>query len=129
MTIGIYATNETNKEVKEIKDYIYNLIEQDKEIKQIQSKILKLKDLYLDNLIDKDTYKTDYEKLTKQLSELNKIVPKTDKKDFSNLQKFINLDLETIYNKLNIEEKRTLWINTIDKIMVENGKIKEITFL
>ena len=35
MTIGIYATNETNKEVKEIKDYIYNLVKQDEEITQI----------------------------------------------------------------------------------------------
>ena len=35
LTVGIYATNETNPEVKEIKDYIHNLVEQEKGINQI----------------------------------------------------------------------------------------------
>lgn len=35
LTVGIYATNETNKEVKEIKDFIYNLIEKEEGINQI----------------------------------------------------------------------------------------------
>lgn len=35
LTIGIYATNETNKEVKKVKDYVYNLIEKDSDIIQI----------------------------------------------------------------------------------------------
>ena len=35
LTVGIYATNETNKEVKEIKDFIYNLIEKEEGINQV----------------------------------------------------------------------------------------------
>ena len=35
LTIGIYATNETNKEVKEIKDFTYKLVENEKGINQI----------------------------------------------------------------------------------------------
>ena len=35
LTVGIYATNETNPEVKEIKDYIYALIEKEEGINQI----------------------------------------------------------------------------------------------
>ena len=35
LTVGIYATNETNKEVKEIKDFIYDLIEKEEGINQI----------------------------------------------------------------------------------------------
>lgn len=35
LTVGIYATNETNPKVKEIKDYIYNLIEKEEGINQI----------------------------------------------------------------------------------------------
>ena len=35
LTVGIYATNETNKEVKEIKDYVYNMIEKDPDIIQV----------------------------------------------------------------------------------------------
>ena len=100
-----------------------------KEIKQIESKLFKLKDLYLDNLIDKNTYKSDYEKLNKQLNELksNTEIPK--KRDFSELQKIINLDIIKIYTLLSDEEKRTFWLNIIDKIYIENGEIKEVTFL
>ena len=35
LTVGIYATNETNPEVKEIKDFIYNLVEKEEGINQI----------------------------------------------------------------------------------------------
>ncbi len=100
-----------------------------KEIEAIEKKIYKLKDLYLDDLIDKDTYKNDYKNLNNQLNELKKQTNNVEKKDFTNLQNFINTDLNSIYKKLNIEEKRTLWLNLIDKIVVNDGKIKEITFL
>lgn len=100
-----------------------------KEIKQIERKIDKLKDLYLDDLIDKKTYKTDYENLTKILNKLKTENKIPMKKDFSNLQKTINLDIEKIYFSLSDEEKRTFWLNVIDKIYIENGKIKEVIFL
>ena len=35
LTVGIYATNETNSEVKEIKDFIYKLVENEQGINQI----------------------------------------------------------------------------------------------
>lgn len=100
-----------------------------KEIKQIEKKIDKLKDLYLDDLINKETYKSDYKELTDKLNKLKSenIIP--TKKDFSNLEKTINLNIEKIYLSLSDEEKRTFWINIIDKIYIENGEIKEITFL
>lgn len=100
-----------------------------KEIQTLEKKIYKLKDLYLDDLIDKDTYKKDYENLNHRLNELKMQTNIIPKKDFTNLQNFINTDLDSIYAKLNVEEKRTLWISLIDKIIVNNGKIKEITFL
>ena len=100
-----------------------------KEIKQIENKILKLKDLYLDDLIDKNTYKADYEKLNKKLNELKNNTIISEKKDFSELQKLIKLDIPKIYFLLSDEEKRTFWINIIDKIYIENGEIKEVTFL
>ena len=100
-----------------------------KEIKNIERKMNKLKDLYLDDLIDKETYKNDYKKLTDEINNLKKTTDKTEARDFSNLQNFINMNLDSIYKKLNTEEKRTLWLNTINKIIIENGEIKEITFL
>lgn len=100
-----------------------------KEIKQIENKILKLKDLYLDDLIDKNTYKLDYEKFNKKLNELKNNTKISEKKDFSDLQRLINLDISEIYSLLSDEEKRTFWINIIDKIYIQNGEIKEVTFL
>lgn len=100
-----------------------------KEIKQVENKLLKLKDLYLDNLINKNVYKSDYEKLNKQLIELKKDTKIPPKKDFTELQKIINSNILQIYSLLSNEEKRTFWLNIIDKIYIENGQIKKVTFL
>ena len=100
-----------------------------KEIKQIENKILKLKDLYLDDLIDKKTYKSDYEILNKKLNELKNEEIISPHKDFSKLKEFMNLDIYKIYCVLSDEEKRTFWLKIIDKVYVENGEIKEVTFL
>lgn len=99
------------------------------EIKRIENKILKLKDLYLDDLIDKKTYKSDYESLNKKMNELKNEAISTPQRDFSKLKEIMNLDIYKIYCLLSDEEKRTFWLKIIDKIYVENGKIKEITFL
>ena len=100
-----------------------------KEIKQLERKIDKLKDLYLDDLIDKNTYKADYEKLNQKLNELKKNINVPKKIDLSKVQQLINLDVDKIYSVLSIDEKRTFWLSIIDKIWVEDGKIIEITFL
>lgn len=100
-----------------------------KEQKELERKIYKLKDLYLDDLIDKDTYKSDYEKLNKRLNELKLKNDIPIQKDFTKLKEYINSDICSIYKKLNIEEKRTLWINVVDKIYIENSEIKEVIFL
>lgn len=100
-----------------------------KEIKQIEKKISKLKDLYLDDLIDKETYKTDYTNLNKKLKDLKSESTVSKQKDFSNVEHVINLDIVKIYSLLTVDEKRTFWLNIIDKIFVEDGKIKEVTFL
>lgn len=101
-----------------------------KELKNIENKINKLKDLYLDDLIDKETYKADYNKYT---SQKNKLLQETEvietKKDFTKLNTFLNSNYKNIYSKLNINNKKKFWLNIIDKIYVEDGKIKEITFL
>ena len=50
-------------------------------------------------------------------------------KDFSNLHKLLNSDFQNIYNKLSKTNKRKFWLSIIDKIYIDNGEIKEITFL
>ena len=67
LTVGIYATNETNKEVKEIKDFVYQLVKEEKGINQIHG-------FYLDEekkLITFDLiFDFEYEKPQKKIAEL-----------------------------------------------------------
>lgn len=100
-----------------------------KKIKQIENKLNKLKDLYLDDLINKDTYRKDYNSLSKILNSLKNENSIPIQKDFSNLQKTINSNILDKYLSLSIEERRTFWINIVDKIHIENGEIKEVIFL
>lgn len=100
-----------------------------KKIKEIENKLNKLKDLYLDDLINKDTYKKDYHSLSKILNDLKNENSMPIQKNFSKLRKTINSNILDKYLSLSIEEKRTFWINIIDKIYIENGDIKEVIFL
>lgn len=98
-------------------------------IKKLEKKLSKLKDLYLDDLIDKDTYSKDYKRYSIELEQL-KIAPVENiQKDFSHIEKILNSNYINIYNKLSVENKKKFWMSFIDKIYVENGKIKEVTFL
>ena len=63
----------------------------------------------------------------KKLQEIKNV--KEIKKDFSNLQKLINLDIEQIYSKLTLEEKRLFWVSIIEKIYINHREIKGVTFL
>lgn len=99
-------------------------------IKVIEKKIIKLKDLYIDDLIDKTEYKKDYEKYKNELINLKKSeTNKEEKKDYSYLKQILNSDYKKIYSKLNTINKKKFWLSIIDKIYIENGEIKEITFL
>ncbi len=96
--------------------------------KNIEKKIYKLKDLYLDDLIDKETYKKDYQRLTAELAKLD-VVEEPKNKNYFKTNKIINSNYIEIYNKLETENKRKFWLSFIDRIIVEDRKIKEVTFL
>lgn len=99
-------------------------------IKSLEKKINKLKDLYLDDLINKETYAKDYKKYTSELLSLkNTTTQEPLKKDYSHLKQILNSDYKKIYNELNKTNKKKFWFSFINKIYVENGEIKEITFL
>lgn len=86
---------------------------------KIRSKLEKLKDLYLDNLIDKDAYRRDYEDLTAKLNKLCTMEkPEQKKINTSALKSFLAKDITTIYYSMSREERQLLW----------HGIIKEIRF-
>jgi DNA invertase Pin-like site-specific DNA recombinase len=86
------------------------------EYEKLRSRLEKLKDLYLDDLINKDTYKRDYEELTAKIHEINDKRTSPPKVDISALQSFLNKDLNRIYADLTRPEKQTLWRSIIKEI-------------
>lgn len=101
------------------------------EINKLKKKLEKLKDLYIDDLIDKETYKIDFDKYTLKINELEKESANKNiiKKNFDNIEKLLKTDIEKIYSNLNKENKRKFWLSVIDKIYIKDGKIQEIIFL
>ena len=98
-------------------------------IKKLENKLLKLKDLYLDDLIDKDTYSKDYKKYSDDLKNLKSVPIEEPQRDFSHVEEILNSDYINIYNNLTRENKKRFWMSFIDKIYAEKGEIKEVTFL
>ena len=97
----------------------------------LHKKLEKLKDLYLDDLIDKELYKKDFQKYSTELDKLESEKKKKEqpiKKDFSKLKQILNSDFETMYNTLSQAEKRKFWISIINNIYYENGEIVRIEF-
>ena len=124
-------SKEAEKYIVRTKEIISNtkVIDNSDKIKNISAKIDKLKDLYLDDLINKETYKKDYTRYIKELEQLQSTKIEIPKKDFSNLEALINSNFKSVYYKLNINNKRKFWLSIIDKIYTEGTEIKEITFL
>lgn len=97
------------------------------DIGKINTKLEKLRDLYMDDLIDKNHYKTEYERLTKLLQEKEEI-EKPKLIDAASIQEFLTMDIQMIYNDLSKAERRRFWLSIIDHITI-NRETFEITFL
>lgn len=119
-----YIANNKIVSVKEKESFLDNS-------KDIKKKLEKLKDLYLNDLIDKEMYENDYKKYNRQLQEIetkkNKYKNNTQK-DFSKLEKILNTNFDDLYSSLSQIEKRRFWVSIIDKIYYNNKKIERIIF-
>lgn len=93
--------------------------------KQIEQKLQRLNDLYVNNFIDMEKYKADYALLQSQIID----VPQEEKKDFTELKKFLEGDFKSIYKTLSDKEKRTLWRSVIKEIRMNGTEIKSVDFL
>lgn len=94
----------------------------------LKRKLTKLKELYINDLIDIDDYKKDYEIYTTALNNIPESTIETPP-DFSAVRKLLDNDFKAIYETLNREEKRTLWRSVISEITVDsNNNITRIFF-
>jgi DNA invertase Pin-like site-specific DNA recombinase len=86
------------------------------EVNRIKNKLEKLKELYIDGLLDKDTYLRDYESLNTKL--LN--IPFFESpKNLTDLKDMLNTDFESLYLLLSDTEKRVFWRSLIAEIIVD----------
>lgn len=93
----------------------------------ILKKIDRLKELYVNDEITMDEYKTDKARYMDQIASL----PDTaaPEKDLTALRDFLNMDITAIYETMSAEEKRYLWRSVIKEIRVNSSHEYDIIFL
>lgn len=89
----------------------------------IERKLDRLKDLYLDELITKDQYKADREKLLAQLN-----ADPSTQKSFDKLKKLLGDNFHNNYTSFTREQKKTFWRGIIDHITIDADGIASIYF-
>ncbi len=95
---------------------------------KIKAKMKRLKDLYVNELIDIEDYRVEYEGYKAELEKAT-TAAMPDKKDFSSVRSILDMDLKSVYDTLEPQEKRTLWGSIIDKIIISDSGEIEIVFL
>lgn len=95
----------------------------------IKRKLKKLKDLYVNDLIDLEDYRKDYQTYTAALNQtFNQI--EEEPPDFEAIEAVIGDNFEEVYGTFSYEEKRTLWRSIIKEIRIDkDNNIVGIIFM
>ena len=93
--------------------------------KAIEGKLSRLKDLYVDGLIDMAEYRADRERLESELS----AVADTPQKDLTELKHLLTLPIQEIYETFSREEKRFFWRSIVKEIRCGVDKRIDIIFV
>lgn len=117
----------------EIKAYLITVQAKAKERKKPQTdravvkrKLARLKELYVNDLIDMRTYKEDYERYTAMLAEYAE--PVEHEANPQTLRDFLDSGFQTAYEKLDREKRRALWRSIIKEIQVDAAQNYKILF-
>lgn len=95
--------------------------------KTVEGKLAKLRELYINDLINIADYKREYDLLNNELKKLD-LNDDNSEKDFSNLDMLWNSDFESMYHALDNLAKRTLWHTIIEKIILRDDGGFDIFF-
>ena len=95
----------------------------------VRRKLARLKDLYLNEIIDLDDYRRDYESLSALLEEV--LAPRpSSRPNFEAVEAFLAQDFRQMHDALARDEKRTLWRSIIKEIRINNDQqITGLVFL
>ncbi len=89
-----------------------------KEIIALRSKLRKLKDLYLNDLIDLNEYRRDKESYEAKIAELSAQSKAQEQPNFERIESLLHYGWETAYNGLKKEKKRVFWRILIKEIRI-----------
>ena len=96
----------------------------------IRRKLSRLKELYVNEMIDLEEYRRDYELYTTQLVERTAPSAEEERPNFEAVEAILVSGFRKIYDGLEREEKRTLWRSAIKEIRVDKERqITGISFL
>ena len=93
--------------------------------KQIEQKIQRLNDLYVDGFIDRKKYMADRAALESQIIESTE----PEVRDITAAKKFLESNIKSIYPTLTKEERRTLWRGVVKRIPVSKKDVLDIEIL
>lgn len=108
-----FDLDELNKRAIKMSNETEPTLDVDKKIKNIQSKLDRLLDEYLEGYIKKDKYRNYIEKLNKEINELKEI--NSVEYDYSILEK---INTPEFFNSIELEDKRKIISLFLDKIVV-----------
>ena len=89
-------------------------------LKAVNEKLRRLKDIYLDGMIDKEDYEADYVALKKKAAELSVLIDKSPSFSSSVWKEVESADFRETYNSLTRENKRRFWQSLISSITFED---------
>jgi len=96
----------------------------------IKRKLDRLTDLYVNEAIDMEKYRRDYERYTAQLAEQPAPIQQESRPDFERLAQILSQDYRSIYDAMTREEKRTLWHSVIKELHINRDlEVVRIVFL
>ena len=99
-----------------------------RKITNLEKKKDRLKDLYINGLIDLDEYKADREQIESEISSLTAQKP-LRAPDMSSLKDLLSSDFESLYGTFTPEEKRFFWRSIIKEIRFDKNRNFEVIFL
>ena len=89
-------------------------------LSEVRERLLRLKDIYLDGMIDKAVYEADYVKLKQKEAELSVLIDKTPTVRTAAWQVVESSNFQETYQSLSRENKRRFWQSLISRITFED---------
>lgn len=94
--------------------------------KNIEKKIEKLKELFINDLITLDEFKLDKAKYEEAIAALPDV--SLPQKDLSSIRQLLSSDIESLYSIMNVNEKNQFWRSFLEEIRIDNNHHIELKF-